>query len=252
MATPVIQPLELTRDGPETIHEQVSGRIRELVATDTWPNHFRLPAEPDLAAMFKVSRGTVRRAIQTLIDEGLLVRTRGRGTFVSSGLIEQPLAATFLSISESMEQLGIAYETEVIARELLAADARHAALLEVPEGTSLLRLARRRSVAGTFVAYFVNFVRADLCPGVEQIDFARRRLFEVIEKDYGHEIAAGRRTFEARLAAGDPARYLDVADATPVLYLEQVTYLRSGIPIEYSDVWIVGDRLRVSSILRRR
>jgi DNA-binding GntR family transcriptional regulator len=108
------------------------------------------------------------------------------------------------------------------------------------------------SGAGSPVALFVNLVRTDLCPGIETVDFGARRLFDVIESDHRLPIAFGRRTFEARLAVGEPSERLAIPASAPILYLEQITYLASGEPVEYSDVWIVGDRLRVSSVLQRR
>jgi DNA-binding GntR family transcriptional regulator len=241
----------LDRDGPGTIHGQVSRRMRQLISSDAWPNHLRLPAEPALAAELGVARGTLRRAISTLVDEGLLVRTRGRGTFVSSGGLEHTIGQELLSISESMERLGIEYRTEVLESSVEAATPRIAALLGIGEGSPMLRLVRRRLVGDEPVALFVNLVRTDLCPGIERVDFAGRRLFDVIESDYRLPISFGRRTFEARLAEGEPAAKLGVPGSAPVLYLEQITYLASGEAIEYSDVWIVGSRFRVSSVLRR-
>jgi DNA-binding GntR family transcriptional regulator len=242
----------LERDGPATIHGQVSRRMRELISSDAWPDHFRLPAEPALAAELGVARGTLRRAISTLADEGLLVRSRGRGTFVRSGEMEQPIGQELLSISESMDRLGVGYQTDVLEQSVEAAAPRIAALLGIGEGSPMLRLVRRRSVGHEPVALFVNLVRTDLCPGIERFDFARRRLFDVIESDYRLPIAFGRRTFEARLADDETAERLGVPASVPVLYLEQITYLSSGEAIEYSDVWIVGNRLRISSVLRRR
>jgi DNA-binding GntR family transcriptional regulator len=110
---------------------------------------------------------------------------------------------------------------------------------------------RVRLIDGSPVAYLVNYVPADLCPGIEQQDFSRKTLFGVLENDYGMAISVGRRTFEAQAALGVVAEQLEIPVGTPVLYLEQVVYLGDGRPVEYSDVWIRGDRLRLTSLLSR-
>jgi DNA-binding GntR family transcriptional regulator len=241
----------IDRSGLATIHGQVSTRIRDLITSGEWPDHYRLPAEPALATNLRVARGTLRRAVATLVEEGLLVRTRGRGTFVRSGTPEETIAQELLTVSESMERLGISYRTDVLEQAKVPVGARVGALLCLPEGTDVLRLVRRRSIKGSWVALFVNVVRLDYCPGIERVDFTSRKLFDVIESDFGLEIAVGRRTFEARLAAGEVSRLLEIPESTPVLYLEQLTYLASSDPIEYSDVWIVGGQLRLGALLRR-
>ncbi|MEH1013121.1 UTRA domain-containing protein [Micromonospora sp. CPCC 206060] len=83
-------------------------------------------------------------------------------------------------------------------------------------------------------------------------DLADRSLFGLLENEYGLKISTGRRTFTATVASGRVATALGVPDGFPLLYLEQITYLDDGRPIEYSDVWIHSDRMRVTSLLSRR
>src|SRR5690606_18672936 len=75
----------ICRTAPEPINVQIARAVRERIATGAWPAHYKLPAEPDLARALGVNRGTVRKALAGLIEEGLLVQSRGRGTFVTSG-----------------------------------------------------------------------------------------------------------------------------------------------------------------------
>ncbi|HLH70283.1 MAG TPA: GntR family transcriptional regulator [Candidatus Dormibacteraeota bacterium] len=241
----------LDRAGPAPLHDQIAARIRELIASSAWPPHYKLPAEPVLAARFGVSRGTIRRALKTLTQERLLVQVQGRGTFVAATTLEQPIAQEMLSLAEGLERQGVAFETEVVGASLTAADVRLAALLGIEPGDAVFELVRRRSVAGVWVAFLVNRLRTDVCPGIERQDFGRRTLFDTLEQVYRLPLAWARRTFEAQSAQEEVAARLEIPVGSPVLYLEQVTYLADGRPVEYSDVWIRGDRLRLSSILKR-
>jgi DNA-binding GntR family transcriptional regulator len=243
--------LHLERDVPVPLHEQISAAIRREIRSGAWPAHYRLAAEPDLAVSFRVSRGTLRRALRTLIEEGLLVQIRGRGTFVVSSGIEQSFAQELLSLSEGLVREGIEFESEVISQGLELPPDATAGLLGLAPGETAMQLRRVTSIEGSPVAYLSNWVRTDLCPGIEDRDFSQASLFGVLEDEYGLRIATGRRTFEAQAAFGPAAEFLQIPVGAPVLYLEQVTYLEDGRQIEYSDVWIRGDRLKLTSLLTR-
>jgi GntR family transcriptional regulator len=242
---------ELEREAPTPLHEQISATMRREIRRGAWPAHMRLPAEPDLAETLGVSRGTVRRALRSLIDEGLLVQVRGRGTFVTSTSIEQPIGQELLSLAEGLEREGIAFETEVIDASVGIPPESVGALLAIEPGEVLFQIRRRRLIDGAPVAFLVNYVRRELCPGIEANDFRRVTMFGLLETVYGLHIELGRRTFEAQAASEQIAASLRIEPGAPVLYLEQLTYLDDGRPIEYSDVWIRGDRLKLSSVLRR-
>ncbi|WP_069816426.1 GntR family transcriptional regulator [Streptomyces sp. TP-A0874] len=243
---------DIRRDAPTAIHAQISEHIRLRIASGEWPAHYRLKSEPELAHEFGVSRGTVRRALATLIAEGLLRQVRGRGTFVTSTTIEPAIAQKLSTLSEDFASQGVLTSTEVRECSLISPPKPVAALLDVAAGTRVLRLVRVRSTAEGPVALLFNFVRTDLAPGIEQVDFASSSLFGVLEGEYGLKITTARRTFSAEAASPEVAEALAVAPDAPVQYLQQVTYLADGRPVEYSDVWIHSGRLRVTSLLLRR
>jgi len=247
--TPLV--LDLEREAPTPLHEQISAAMKREIVRGAWPAHMRLPAEPDLAEGLEVSRGTIRRALRTLIDGGLLVQVRGRGTFVTPVSLEQPIGQELLSLAEGLEREGIAYETEVIDTSVGRPREQVAALLEIADDELTFQIRRRRLIDGSPVALLDNVVRRELCPGIEANDFRRETLFGLLERVYGLTIVFGRRTFEAQAATEEMASHLDVEPGSPVLYLEQVTFLGDDRPIEYSDVWIRGDRLKLTSVLTR-
>ncbi|MEA4945469.1 MAG: GntR family transcriptional regulator [Propionicimonas sp.] len=243
---------DLDRSSPTPIHQQVAGLIRGRIASGVWPVHYRLHPEPELATELGISRGTLRKAIAQLIREGRLRQVRGRGTFVTSTAFEPGIGARLSTLSEDLLAEGITLTSQVRAQQLIAAPASIAALLEIPAGELILRLERLRSSADGPVALLFNDVRRELCPGIEDVDFSHRRLFDYLETDCRLTISHGRRTFNAAAAPPLVAAALQVPPATPILYLEQITYLADRRPVEYSDVWIHPDRMRISALLPRR
>jgi len=241
----------LDPSAPTPLHVQISGWLREKIDTGVWPEHFRLPPEPALAAELGVSRGTLRRAIGTLVADGLLTQTPGRGTFVAGSVVESHLAQELTTLTEAFLDAGQPLTTVVIAQEKVAPSAPIALLLETPPEVEVLRLERVRHLDGMPVARLINLIRLDLAPGLETVDFETRPLFEVLEHQYDLDIASARRSFDAVLAGEDNAELLGVAADAPLLHLEQLTRAADGSPIEYSDVWLRADRLRVTSLLTR-
>jgi len=251
-ATDTNRVADIQRDLPMAIHAQISDVFRAKIASGDWPAHYRLKSEPELASELGVSRGTLRRAMTTLIEEGLLRQVRGRGTFVTSTTIEPAIAQKLSTLSEDFANQGVVTTTRVIECTLIDPPRPVAALLEVPAGGTVLKLVRLRSTESGPVALLYNYVRTDFAPGIETVDFDSASLFGTLEGRYGLRIASARRTFSAEAATGQVAEMLDIEPASPVQYLEQVTYLSNDKPVEYSDVWIHSGRLRVTSMLSRR
>lgn len=242
---------DLHRTGPTPIYQQIKDWVHQQIAEGHWPEHYKLRAEVDLAEALGVSRGTVRRAISELIDEGLLVSIHGRGTFVASKVLEQPLAAQLVGVSEDLISKGIPFFTKVLSKSVIKPSTDIASLLSVPPDKNVFALQRVRYVAGEPLVLLHNYVVYDRCPGIEETDFVESRLFQTIEEQYGLVLDWGQRNFEARTASDMIAEQLEVESCDPVMYLEQVVYLDDGAPIELSNVWFRADRFRLSATVKR-
>jgi DNA-binding GntR family transcriptional regulator len=239
------------RDVAVSLHAQISHSIRERIVSGQWPPNYRLPPEPDLAKQLGVSRGTLRRALETLIGEGALRQVVGRGTFVISTVIEPAIAQKLSTLSEDLAAQGILTTTTVLDLAVMEAPKPIASLLDVVPGQAVLRLARLRSTVDGPLVLLHNYVRLDLAPGLEKVDFTSMSLFGALEQRFGLRIGSGRRTFSAESATDEVSLALGLEKGAPVQYLEQVTYLRDGRAIEYSDIWINSRLLRVTSLLLR-
>jgi DNA-binding GntR family transcriptional regulator len=239
--------IQLNQNGPVPIYEQIKSWIQGQIVSGAWPEQYKLLAEADLASELDVSRGTVRKAIAELTEEGMLVRTHGRGTFVAPGALEQPLADRLITFSEDLISRGIAFETDVLAQGVAPATGRLAGRLNVRPGEKLFYLKRLRLVNDSPIIMLHNYVVYDVCPGIEAVDFAHVRLFEVLEQHYGLQIDHGRRTFQAMAAEYDTAEHLDLNAGDPIMHIEQQTYLKNNQLIEFSDLWLRGDQFKLSS-----
>lgn len=241
----------LDRVGPVPIFQQIRDWMDQQITSGSWPEHYKLDSEIELATTLDVSRGTIRRAIASLVEVGKLVQIHGRGTFVSSSFVEQPLAERLITFSEDLIRKGISYETEVLEQSVIQPPQPIASLLSLPLHTEVLYLRRRRMVGGTPLILLHNYIVLNPCPGIEKVDFSRYRLFEALEEQFDLNLDWAQRSFEAQVATKETAALLDITEAAPVLYMEQVLYLKGGTPVELSNIWFRGDRFRVSATLTR-
>jgi DNA-binding GntR family transcriptional regulator len=245
------KPFEVDRTTPRPIHQQIQDWIRYQITSLAWPEHYQLRAENDLAAELGVSRGTVREAVTKLIEEGLLIRIHGKGTFVSTRHLEQPLAERMVSFSEDLIDKGIPFQTQVLDQSIVHAPQPVASLLSVTPDTEVLHLKRRRFVRQMPVIVIENYILLGKCPGVERVDFTHHRLLATLEVDFGLQLDWARRTFEAQRAGEEIARLLGIAVGDPVMRMNQILYLKDASPIETSNVWLRGEGFRLSAIVNR-
>lgn len=243
--------MELSRDRPKTLYEQIQDWMRNQIVSGAWPEHYKVTAEEELSEKLAVNRGTLRKAISGLVDEGLLITVHGKGTFVASKQLEQPLAESFVTFSEGLIGRGIPFHTSVILQEVRTPDPTSASLLNLTTARDAFYMERIRFVAGKPVILLYNHVVNAYCSGIERLDFSRERLFDVLENRYSLLIDWGQRNFEARVATHEVASRLDLQAGDPVMYLQQVSYLKDGTPIELSDIWIRGDTFRLSAQVKR-
>lgn len=243
------QVIKYSNDKP--IFKQLEERFINNIQTGIWPVHTKIKDEIELSAELQVSRGTLRKAIKSLVEKGLLSQIKGKGTFVVSNDIEQPLASRLVSFSEAMKEKSLSFKTVLLKKEILIPDLKVAAFLEIPHGDKVVFIERVRLIDNYPVIYFKNYVHLCKCPDIMDDDLENQTLFSLIEEKYNHKIKWGRRYFKAISALGDVAFNLGLSVGTPVMYLEQVTYTHGNVPVEYSNVWINSEKFEILSVIPR-
>ncbi len=210
-----------------------------------------IPPEPELEARFQVSRITVRKAIDDLVIEGLLVRQQGRGTFVQRPKLTHELNM-ITSWTEQLMALGYTPRTLPLEIEEIDPPQRVAYNLGLGPRQRVFALRRLRLVAEEPVTLMVNYLPAQLVPGLDAKVSRRESLYETLEQEYGLIPARAVDTVETRSATDDEAKRLKIEHWAPVLCVTRVSYLGDGRPLEVGIAISRGDRYQYRVELRGR
>ena len=240
------------KDSEVPLYLQVSEWIRENIYKGDLTTGDRVPSENQIMDMLGVSRGTVKKAVTMLVNEGLLVQVQGKGTFVKSENISYSLGEGLLSFAESLESQHLHFETEVIESRRDVASKLVASKLGIEVGAPILYLKRVRSVEGEKVMLIENRINLAHCPGIEDIDFNNNNLFPTVERLSGKKIASSESRYAAKIIGAERGHYLEVHEDAPVLHLEQIVYFENNVPLEFGNVWLKSDKYYLGTVLQRR
>lgn len=226
----------------DKLYKQVSDYVREKIYAREWGVGRPIPSEHDLQELLGLSRGTVHRGISALVDEGLLVRRRGSGTYVAKPLMARPSNTRLLSFAESMDEQDIPYHTHVIHKRVEPAGEVCAAKLGIPAGASHLFLTRVRSVRERPVMFIESHLNLSVCPGLEDADFETESVFAAVERTSAQTIGRSDVTYSACVAGKVRGEWLECEEHTPILNLDQLVRLADGTPFEWGSVWLPANR----------
>lgn len=227
--------------GPLPRYYQLKELIRERVRSGEWPPGTPIPSERELCEQYGISRMTARQSLTELVNEGLLYRQQGRGTFVGRPRIAQQLQR-LTGFTQDMRTRAQRPSATVLAAELWPADERTAEVLRIKPGQAVFRLRRLRSADGEPLAIETSVVAFFGCERLLDEDFGVDSLYRVLETRYDLPLLEAEQEVEAGLAGEQEAGLLQVAVGSPVLRTRRVTSSERRQPVEYATAVYRGDK----------
>lgn len=225
-------------------YAQLIDLIKEQIDQHVWKPGDRIPGEPELCKEYGISRTVVRQALLELEQDGLIVRRKGKGTFVAFPKIGESLAQKLTGFYQDMLERGIQPVTQVLKQELVPANPKIAEFLQIDPGSEVIEVRRLRFVNEEPIQLVYSYLPCALCPKLAEVDLTNRSLYGFLESECGLFISHGRRFIEAMLAPEAEARLLRVERGAPLIMLESIAYLEDGRPVEYYKAFHRGDRSR--------
>lgn len=228
----------LEKKSQSPLYQQLMLHLKNDISAGVYPAGARIPSEQLLCETYGVSRVTVRKAILDLVQEGLLVRRQGKGTFVAGERLQRDLRHV-TSFTQACAQRGQEAEARLISAQLVDASAEDASLLDISENEQLFEIIRLRLIGGEPVMLEINRFPAafaylkDEAP--EGSLYACLQSHGIIPASAVHDISLGHATpmVSKHLAT-------EVGDA--LLLLDEVIHDQHGSPLHLSRQWIRGDK----------
>jgi GntR family transcriptional regulator len=228
-----------TAEPPSPKYYRLKQVIRE--AYSAWDPGAPIPSEADLCQMHSVSRTTVRKAIDDLVNEGLLYRIQGKGTFVSATRVPERFVQYTAGFYDDMVARGIPFRTEVLEQTVISAGRDVAGPLRLAMGEPAVKIGRRRFVNDRPVVLSDSFVPLHLFPGIESVDLKDASLYGILRENYGTQLARGTRYVSVAACTEEQGRSLHAQVGSPLLVISGVMFDRDDRPIEAGTAWLRGD-----------
>ncbi len=243
---------KLNRDDGTPIFKQISAGLRRQIESGNLRQGDVIPSENALSASLKVSRMTVRAALDELAQQGLVTRQQGRGTVVARAPFTRTANVIgFMSFSEEMRARGLAPASQVLEFTDKLADSAIAAQLGLSPGAHVIYLERIRLANGEPMALERCHLPYARFSGLIEHDLSRESLYDIMEREYNTRPATCEETVEAMLLDARDAQVLGVKRGTPALRIQRITRDTRGNLIEAEQSTFRSDRYRMVFIRQR-
>ncbi|GAB4490749.1 MAG: transcriptional regulator NagR [Anaerolineales bacterium] len=235
--------ITIDRASPLPLRYQLKQHLLEKIESGEWQPNDLIPSEQELQDLFGISRITVRQALGDLVNEGLLIRERGRGTFVAPPKMTHSPEARH-SLTEFMLEKGIRPGWQVLEQNFTSANRETAAQLNLPTNSRVYRIHRLRLANDEPIGHHVAFLTESLAGQIRQ-----ELLTEGGSLNYiGHlpqiQNSRATRTIEAVAATELDSRLLHMSPGAPVLMIQRVVKSASGEALEFLQARYRGDRFK--------
>lgn len=224
----------------EPMYIKIHNQIKRDIENHVYNVGDRIPAERQLSVKFGVSRMTLRQAIKTLEEEGILERRLGSGTYVASQKVQEKMSGV-MSFTEITKANGQVPSSKLLTYQIGTPSLSEKERLALESGADVLRMERIRYADDIPICYEVVTVPYSMVKDFSKEDVSSH-LYETLEKHSGFEIGRVTEHISAAIANEQDAHLLDAKKGEPLITRRQVTELSDGRPFEYTRARYVAER----------
>lgn len=232
--------------GPVPRYHQLKLILEQRITAGEFSPGDRFPTDEELTQQYGLSRGTVRRAVDMLVDDGRLRREQGRGTFV----IAPPLSPVFFRLadfSEEMRQRGRHPGTQLLKLRVFPASDEIAGRLQLCPGEEVIEISRLRLADGKPMAYEIRYLAHSLCPGLLEENLESQSIHSLLIDKYNIPLTRAVHTIEARALSAQEADLLQVAPGSAGFAVDRLTYTINDRPVTWYRIIYRGDEYRFTA-----
>lgn len=230
----------------------ISNDIRNKILIGKHKANEQLPFEKDLCLDYQVSKMTIKKALDLLVSEGLIIKRRGAGTFVKDLSSEElkRIAVGNQFRGTTALNIGKKVESEVLNFSIVEAEVKVKEKLNLTQDCFVYDVHRVRYINGKPLVIEHMYMPIDIIPGLQR-QHVEQSIYEYIGVNLDLTIQSAHRTISVRKATEIECKYLDLKEHDPVAVSQQIAYLANGTAFEYSTSIHRYDQFSVSLILSR-
>lgn len=226
------------------LYLQLKEIIKAKIDANEYPKGSQLPTEVELSDMYNISRITVRKAISSLCDDGLLVKKQGKGTFIQAGQLVRSKMDHLLSFTKACNNSGMIPGTEVLEKEIVSLDKKTAEIFNLETGIKMVKVVRLRLADQVPIMYEVNYYPQDRYAFLmdEPLDGS---MYEMLKEKYHIEIKCSKNSFLDVIKADNRlSSYLHVSYGDPLFVINNQIYDKQDCLAHVGFEYIVCERYR--------
>lgn len=224
------------------LHYQIMDNIKRQITAEILKPGDIIPSESQLCAEYKVSRTTVRQALNQLVEENLLFRRRGKGSFVADKKLRRSINYIY-SFSEDMNSLGITPTSKILEKEIVKPSAEIMRTLSLSaDNNSVFKITRVRLANSNPILLETTYIPAYLCPNIMQEDLSTISLYSILKNRYQLQFHRATESYEAAKMDQYSALHLNSKKQASAFKIRRIAYLDTGMPFELTHSITRGDR----------
>jgi GntR family transcriptional regulator len=235
--------LKLSRESVIPLYYQIKEDITARIERGEWKLGDRIPSEIELSAYYDVSRGTARQSLLELVNEGILIRRKGKGTFVAKRRESFDLQNIF-SFTELVRRKGSIPGARVISVEIYPGDPIINPRLGLNPDEKVVKIVRLRLADNEPMEFEENFVVHHFVPDIVNLDLDDVSLYHLLLEQYSIRIVRSRTILEPVITNKEQAKYLKVKEGSPALLVDTTYFTRDDTPVLLGQGIMRGDRCR--------
>ena len=238
----------IDKNSPIPLYYQLKQIILAEVKAGNLKSNDRLPVEFDLCDMFGLSRTTVRQAISELVSEGYLYKEKNRGVFVAMPRAKVDSIYSTHYFNESAKAAGFTPSCRISAMQVIPANATVAKALQLKPGTDVIYVEKWCYANDILVAINEYYFVHPLCSSVmDEKAYRKFSAYELLNQNAETYIGHISKTVSAYSASAEEARIFNIPEGAAMFLADDIGYAqRTGLPISYEHVRLVGSRTHVT------
>lgn len=242
----MLSDLNLDKQSPMPLHQQLYQYIKEAILSGKLSNGEKLPTEEEYRVAFGLSRPVIRQAYKQLLDEHLIYRQKGKGSFVKHKDFHYGLLASTKPLSEKIRMSGLEPSTVELEHKIIECTAQQNNVFNCEKGARFMKIKRLYKGDDQILFYFEFYRPLSLFPELEHLDTTKTSISQFLNAHPKNIVDYAKRIIHAVVLDDEVCDYFEIDSGSPGFKLDTIAYGLDGEVIEYSIAYIQGQNVTVS------